>query len=112
MSANASVVVNEVARSPRRLGVGDGRLATILRVAESLQASWQFTADQEYLASDTVNAISGRYRLSPAGFATINAGTTLVAYVGSDPVRLAVIAAFRAMTSQAVGVALTNSPTS
>ncbi|MDT4893700.1 MAG: hypothetical protein QOE97_2735 [Pseudonocardiales bacterium] len=81
-----------------------------LSVPESPQATWQFTADRQFLASDTVNAISGRYRLSPTGFATMNAGTTLVGYAGSDPVRLAVISAFRAMTSGPVDVALTSSP--
>lgn len=81
-----------------------------LSVPASLQATWQFTADRQFLASDTVNAISGRYRLSPTGFATINAGTTLVGYAGFDPVRLAVIAAFQAMTSGPVDVALTSSP--
>lgn len=75
-----------------------------LSVPESLKATWQFAADQQFLASDTVNAISGRYRLSTIGFATIDAASTLVGYAGSDPVRLAVIAAFRAMTSGPVSV--------
>lgn len=76
-----------------------------LSVAPSLHASWQFGADQHFLASDTVNAISGLYRLGPNSFRTIDAATSLAGYLGHDPVRLAVIAAFQAMTTRPVDVA-------
>ena len=70
-------------------------------VPEALNATWQFTGDQQFLASDTVNALSGRYRFLPTGFATTDAATTLVGYAGSDPVRLAVISGFQRMTAPA-----------
>lgn len=58
-----------------------------------------------------VNAISGRYRLGPAGFATLGVGTTAVGHAGTDPVRLAVISGFQTMISGWSNVELTSSPT-
>jgi hypothetical protein len=77
-------------------------------VPETFNATWQFTADQQFLASDTVNAISGRYRFVQVGFTTIDAATTLVGYAGSDPVRLAVISGFQKMTSATVAVSVSS----
>lgn len=79
---------------------------TLRTVPEALKATWQFTGDRQFLASDTVNAISGRYRFVNNGFATIDAATTLVGYVGSDPVRLAVISGFQRMTIGTVAVSV------
>jgi hypothetical protein len=44
--------------------------------------------------SDSVNAISARFTPNADGFEVTDPGTTAVAYGGSDPQRLAAIAAF------------------
>lgn len=67
--------------------------------APTVRATLQLTADGTYLADDSVNAISGTYRGSTSGFRTTRAASTLVGYAGSDPARLAVIAAMAALTS-------------
>jgi hypothetical protein len=61
-------------------------------VPGSLGATFQLTSDGRFLASDSVNALSGTYVATPTGFRVTKAATTLVGYSGTDPTRLAVIA--------------------
>lgn len=61
-------------------------------VPGSVDATFQLTADGRYLASDSVNALSGTYTAIGTGFRVTKAATTLVGYAGTDPARLAVIA--------------------
>jgi hypothetical protein len=116
-STASNLISTSVIQAPRQL-VGFRWLLTeittgnaSLSVPQSLHATWQFTADQQFLASDAVNAISGRYRLGPARFTTLDVATTAVGYAGSDPVRLAVISGFQRMISGRSNVELTSSPT-
>jgi hypothetical protein len=67
-------------------------------VPDAYQASCQFAANGQFLASDSVNTISGNYAETASGFTLRNTATTLIGYAGSDPVRLQVIAAMRALT--------------
>jgi hypothetical protein len=65
-----------------------------------LTATLQLTLDHQLLASDTVNALSGTYASTRTGFAVMSAGSTAVAYAGTDPTRLVVIAAMGAVAGQ------------
>ena len=68
-----------------------------LDVPDSVVATFQVTPDGRFLASDSVNALSGAYTATRTGFTVTDATTTLVGYTGSDPTRLAVIAAMNAV---------------
>ena len=68
-----------------------------LDVPDSLVATFQLTPDGLFLASDSVNALSGAYTATRTGFAVTHTATTLVGYAGTDPTRLAVIAAMNAV---------------
>jgi hypothetical protein len=62
-------------------------------VPDSIDATLQLTSDGQFLASDSVNALSGTYTGTPTGFRVTSTGTTLVGYAGTDPTTEAVIAA-------------------
>ena len=66
-------------------------------VPDSIVATFQLTPDGRFLASDSVNALSGAYTATRTGFSVTHTATTLVGYSGSDPTRLAVIAAMNAV---------------
>jgi hypothetical protein len=70
----------------------------VVTVPASLQATYEFTGDQHFLASDSVNAISGGFTQTQSGFTTHNPATTVVGYVGTDLVRTKVIEAIRSVT--------------
>ena len=53
----------------------------------------QFAPNGQYGANDPVNSHGGTYRVTSAGFATSDVATTLVGYVGKDPVTLLAVAA-------------------
>jgi len=80
-------------------------------VPGSVDATFQLTADGRFLASDSVNALSGTYTATRSGFTVTHAVTTLVGYAGADPTRLAVIAAMGAVLLRegAVGAKVTAS---
>jgi hypothetical protein len=67
-------------------------------VPPSLAATIQFSPAGTFVASDTVNTVSGSYSSTSTGFTVNSAGTTLVGYAGTDPERLDVIAAVGAIT--------------
>ena len=70
-------------------------------VAASLGASVEFGADGSFGMSDTVNHMGGHYRPVQSGYAVAGpVTTTLAAYGGKDPTRLAVIAGIRACTGR------------
>jgi heat shock protein HslJ len=66
-------------------------------VPDSINATFQLTSDGRFLASDSVNALSGTYTATRAGFTVTSIATTLLPYADADPTRLAVIAAIRAV---------------
>lgn len=76
-----------------------------VEVPESVDATFQLTSDGRFLASDSVNALSGDYTANRTGFTVTNAATTLVGYGGTDPTRLAVIAAMNGVLLRAGAVA-------
>ncbi len=47
-----------------------------------------FTPGGQFIANEPVNTHGGTYRVTAGGFVTSNVGTTLVLYVGHDPVTL------------------------
>ena len=53
----------------------------------------EFTPSGQFGASDPVNAHGGSYRVTGDGFSTSDVATTLVGYVGKDPVTLLAVAA-------------------
>src|SRR5664279_3558069 len=55
----------------------DGETTPIL---ESITAAVQFTADGQFLADDSVNAVSGGWVSTPTGYRVSSSGTTLAAY--------------------------------
>jgi heat shock protein HslJ len=66
-------------------------------VPDSVVATFQLTPDGRFLASDSVNALSGAYTATRTGFTVTHPATTLVAYAGTDPTTRAVIAAMNAV---------------
>jgi hypothetical protein len=83
------------------------RIATssgVVAIPASYQATFQFTSDQRFLASDSVNAISGGYTQTQGGFSTRDWASTAEGNVGGDAVRVEVIEAMRAVTSGSVEV--------
>lgn len=67
-------------------------------VPASLDASIEFYRDRELLANDSVNAHSGRYQLTDAGYRTGDIAVTLAGYAGHDPAVLATSKGIAAIT--------------
>jgi hypothetical protein len=98
--------------SPGAAGVGhkwrltkvaaDGKTAPI---PESIAATVQFTADGQFLADDSVNALSGTWMSTPTGYRVRSSGSTFVAYAGQDSTKLEVISAIDSVTLALVDVA-------
>jgi heat shock protein HslJ len=80
-------------------------------VPDSINATFQLTSDGRFAASDTVNGLSGTYTATRTGFTTTSTVTTLIAYEGTDPTRLAVIASMGAVLWQESAVAATTTGT-
>jgi hypothetical protein len=76
-------------------------------VPDSIDATFQLTSDGRFLASDTVNGMSGTYTATRTGFIVTSAVSTLVGYAGADPTRLAVITSMAAVLRQGTAVAAT-----
>ncbi|MDQ6850554.1 MAG: hypothetical protein M3070_11450 [Actinomycetota bacterium] len=74
-----------------------------MTVPRSFAAAIQFTADGKYLASDSLNAISGAYTSTKSGFLVHDSASTTVGYVGKNPQRLAAIAGIDAITGELDG---------
>ena len=66
-------------------------------VPDSIDATFQPTSDGKFHASDTVNGVSGTYTATRTGFIVTPTVSTTVAYTGTDPTRLAVIASMDAV---------------
>jgi hypothetical protein len=71
----------------------------------SIAATVQFTADGQFLADDSVNAVSGTWVSTPAGYRVGSSGSTFVAYAGHDSTKLAVISAIDSVTMALAEVA-------
>ncbi len=110
-----------VSRSPSSSGpVGVGHKWRLTEVAadgktapipESITATIQFTADGQFLADDSVNAVFGTWVGTPAGYRVGSSGTTLVAYAGPDSTRLEVMSAIGSVTVAAADVTAHGSET-
>jgi heat shock protein HslJ len=94
-----------IVSSPQTVGVGRlwqlvqiNHAGRTVAVPSTIDATLQLTSDGQFLASDTVNATSGKYKRTASGFVVTFAATTLVGYGGSDPTRLSVIDAIRELT--------------
>jgi len=74
-------------------------------VPDSINATIQLTSDGRFLASDSINALSGTYTATRTGFTVTSTATTLVGYAGTDPTKLAVIAAIDAVLGREAAVA-------
>jgi hypothetical protein len=98
--------------SPGAAGVGhkwrltqvaaDGKTAPI---PESITATVQFTADGQFLADDSVNALSGTWMSTPTGYRVRSSGSTFVVYAGQDSTKLEAISAIDSVTLALVDVA-------
>jgi hypothetical protein len=66
-------------------------------VPDSDDATFQPTSDGKFHAFDTVNGMSGTYTATRTGFIVTPTVSTTVAYTGTDPTRLAVIASMDAV---------------
>jgi hypothetical protein len=80
-------------------------------VPDSIDATFQLTSDGRFLASDTVNALSGTYTATRTGLRVTSTATTLVGYAGTDPTRLAVIASMDTVLGHETAVAATTTGT-
>jgi heat shock protein HslJ len=108
-SASSSAVAAAVGHKWRLTRVTDaGRQVD---VPDSINATFQLTSDGRFAASDTVNGLSGTYTATRTGFTTTSTVTTLIAYEGTDPTRLAVIASMGAVLWQESAVAATTTGT-
>ena len=74
-----------------------------VRAPDALNPQLYFTPDGYVAASDTVNGLSGRYRLTGDGYTVSDSASTLVAYAGDDPARKRVVAAVTALFYTEVG---------
>jgi heat shock protein HslJ len=77
-------------------------------VPDSINATFQLASDGRFLAFDSANALSGTYTATRTGFTVTSIATTLLPYADTDPTKLAVIAAIRAVLGlghEAAGVA-------
>ena len=68
-------------------------------VPSMYSVSLQFTPAGQFGANDSVNYHSGTYRQIDGGFTTSHLGTTLVGYMGNNPVVLAAQSAIAAFGS-------------
>lgn len=82
-----------------------------VEVPDSIDATLQLSSDGRFLASDTVNALSGTYTATRTGFTVTSTATTLVGYTGTDPARLAVIASIDAVLGHNSAIAATTTRT-
>ena len=73
----------------------DGKTTTI---PDSMAATVQFTADGQFLADDTVNAVFGKWVSTPSGYRVSSSGTTFVGYAGTDATKLEAIIAIDSVT--------------
>jgi hypothetical protein len=97
-SASSSPIAAVVGHRWRLTQVtGPGRK---LDVPNSVVATFQLTPDGRFLASDSVNALSGAYTATRTGLSVTHSDTTLVGYAGTDPTTLAVIVAMNAVLLQ------------
>jgi hypothetical protein len=74
-------------------------------VPASITASIQLTADGQFLADDSVNAVSGTWVSTPTGYRVTTSATTLVGYAGHDTTMLAVIEAIDSVSGSQSDVA-------
>jgi hypothetical protein len=79
-----------VGGSWRLVSVEQGGTSTV--ISADIGARMGLLPDGTILADDGVNAMSGRFTGTAAGFDVRDASTTLVGYGGNDPQRLAAIA--------------------
>jgi heat shock protein HslJ len=116
LSGCGSAMRNQRARSAPSSAVAAGvghkwRLTTVtvtgrkVDVPDSIDATVQLTSDGRFLASDSVNALSGTYTATRTGFTVTSAATTLVGYAGTDPTRLAVISSMGAALGHQAAIA-------
>jgi hypothetical protein len=81
--------------------VGKWRVESITQANGTTQvspaATATFSAEGGVRLYDTLNTTGGRVDVVKGGFVIRDAGTTLVLYIGDDPVRRLVMAAFREM---------------
>jgi hypothetical protein len=104
-SGGCAAKVGRSPSSPRPAGIdhkwrltqvtADGKTTTI---PDSVTATVQLTADGQFLADDTVNAVSGRWVSTPSGYRVSSSGTTLVAYAGTDSTKLEAMIAIDSVT--------------
>ena len=80
-------------------------------VPDSIVATFHPTSDGKFHASDTVNGMSGTYTATRTGFIVTPTVSTTVAYTGTDPTRLAVIASMDAVFWHNSAVAATTTGT-
>ena len=66
-------------------------------IAAEVGARMDLLPDGQILVSTGVNALSGRFTVSAGGFEVREVGTTFVLYSGTDPQRLAAIAALNTL---------------
>jgi hypothetical protein len=102
-SASSSAVAAGVGHKWRltRVTVTGGKVD----VPDLIDATFQLTSDGRFLASDSVNALSGTYTATRSGFTVTSTATTLVGYAGTDPTKLAVIASMDAVLGREGAVA-------
>ncbi|GLY98722.1 hypothetical protein Acsp02_59760 [Actinoplanes sp. NBRC 103695] len=80
----------------RLTAVADRRGTTA--IPATVDAWLELAADGEFLASDDVNTMNGRFTPTSAGFDVSDTITTLAGYDGNDPVRSAAITGIGSMT--------------
>jgi hypothetical protein len=74
-------------------------------VPASLAATIQLTSDGQFLADDTVNALSGTWVSTPTGYRVTRSGSTLVGYAGGDATKVTVIDAIDSVAGSEADVA-------
>jgi hypothetical protein len=84
-----------VGREWRLTMVTDG--STSVPISAGLDATMDLLDDGHIHLDDTVNALSGQFTTTADGFDVTNSSTTLAAYAGDDPQRLAAIKGFQAL---------------
>jgi heat shock protein HslJ len=108
-SASSSAVAAAVGHQWRLMRVTVA--GSQLDVPDSIDATFQLASDGRFLASDTVNALSGTYTATRTGFTVTSVASTAVGYAGTDRTRLAVIASMDAVLGHHSAVAAQTSRT-
>jgi hypothetical protein len=104
-SSNAAV---SVASDSSYIG-GTWRLTNVVHgtvstsIPAGLGATMELMSSGQFLASDSVNSLSGSYTASADGFKPHHVVTSAVGYIGRDPHRLAAIAALGTLATGPAG---------